>query len=98
MNQDLHGIINPQHSRNKSAISKIVPKEGEHERLCCNNAGICSPSLGVEEPKITQETIRAVLELGKVLRRIHDQKISEGYIFRKGKFIKPNDETTKTTE
>jgi hypothetical protein len=43
-----------------------------------------------EKLVLPEETIRAVLELGQILRRIHDRRISEGYTFRDGKFYKPD--------
>ena len=52
-----------------------------------------------DEPVIlSEETIRAVRELGEILREIYNDKISEGYILKDGKFIKPNGETTNPTE
>jgi hypothetical protein len=77
---------------------KLVPDEGQPNLLCSNKELSGCPSLGIGEPTLSEETIRAVRELGAVLRRIHDRKISEGYIFRNGKFIKPNDTTTNPTE
>jgi len=76
---------------------KLVPDEGQPDLLCSNKELLGCPSLGVGETKLPEETIRAVRELGGILRRIHDQRISEGYVFRNGKFIKPDEETTRPT-
>jgi hypothetical protein len=52
-----------------------------------------------DEPvTLPEETIRAVRELGEILREIYNGKISEGYILKDGKFIKTNGETTNPTE
>ena len=64
--------------------------------------GIINPlhKITISEEAITlpEETIRAVRELGEILREIYNDKISEGYILKDGKFIKPNGETTNPTE
>jgi hypothetical protein len=38
---------------------------------------------------LSQETVQSLQELGEVFRRIHRRLISEGYIIRDGKLIKP---------
>jgi hypothetical protein len=89
--------MNSQHRKLKSDNNNFVPEEGQRDFLCCNKESLRCPSLGVTETKLSEETIRAVRELGAILRRIHDQRISEGYVFRNGKFIKPDEGTTRPT-
>jgi hypothetical protein len=38
---------------------------------------------------LSQETVQALQELGSVFRQIHRRLISEGYVIRDGKLIKP---------
>ena len=47
-------------------------------------------NISQKEPVLPEETIRAVRELGEILRRIHNRVTSEGYIFKDGKYIKPD--------
>ena len=77
---------------------KLVPDEGQPNLLCSNKELSGCPSLGIGETNIPEETIKAVRELGAVLRRIHNRLVSEGYIFQDGEYIKPDGESTNPTE
>ena len=39
---------------------------------------------------LSEETVQSVLELGDVLKQIYRRLVSEGYIFRNGQIIKPD--------
>ena len=62
----------------------IESKEGERRRLSSNNVGNRSPSLGVDEYVFSEETVKAMAELGYVLRRIYKRLRSEGYVIEAG--------------
>jgi hypothetical protein len=55
------------------------------------------PAEPVHQP-LSQETVRALQELGDVYRQIHRRLISEGYVIKDGKIFPPeskNDEVTQ---
>jgi hypothetical protein len=78
--------------------NKIVPEEGQPDLLCSNKESLGCPSLGVEENVLPEETIKAMIRLGGILRDIHNRLISEGYIINNGVIIKPDAKTKKPTE
>jgi hypothetical protein len=43
-----------------------------------------------EEAYFTNETIQSLVELGVVLRSIHDRLVAEGYTIKNGKIYKEN--------
>jgi len=43
---------------------------------------------GVKKPALTDESIKAISELGDVLRGIHNRLISEGYEIKEGRITK----------
>lgn len=48
---------------------------------------------------LSPETIRSLQELGDVFRQIHRRLVSEGYVIRNGKVVKPgSDDTNHGTE
>ena len=47
------------------------------------------PASNPRSQPFSTETVQALQELGNVFRQIHRRLVSEGYIIRNGKIIKP---------
>jgi hypothetical protein len=45
----------------------------------------------IKKSNLNEETIHVMYELGEVLREIHVQLLSEGYVFKNGVLIKPDE-------
>ena len=69
--------------------SKLVPKEGQRGSLCSNIGPSRCPSLCSGRHTLSDETVASLLELGEVLRTIHNRLISEGYTISGGQIRKP---------
>lgn len=89
--------INPLHKR-PIRDEKYVPKEGHPGLLCSNKESLGCPSLGVEDNILPEESIKAMIRLGEILRDIHNRLISEGCTIRDGVIIKPDAKKTDPTE
>jgi hypothetical protein len=48
-----------------------------------------SPISNKKPAPLGPETVRSLQELGELLRTINNRLLSEGYVFKNGKFIKP---------
>ena len=90
--------MNSQHRRLKSDNNNFVPEEGQRDLLCCNKESLRCPSLGVKKNSLPPETIQALLELGEILRGIHNRLISEGYTIHDGVITEPNVNTNNTKQ
>lgn len=45
-----------------------------------------------KEKKLPSQTIKGLIGLGEILRKIHNRIISEGYVMKDGKLINPEGE------
>ncbi len=57
--------------------NNFVPKEGQRDLMCSNEASSRGPLSS--SPVLSKDTLDALKELGDVLRDIHKRMISEGY-------------------
>lgn len=58
--------------------SEFEPNEGQRGLLCSNKASLRCPSLS-SSPTLSKDTLRALEELGDVLKSIRKRMYAEGY-------------------
>jgi hypothetical protein len=75
--------------RNQIYGNQIASNEGQQGFLCSNKVPYCCPSL--DTGKFTYETINSLVELGKVLKQVREELVSEGYEIVDGKISKKLD-------
>lgn len=73
--------------KGENAVPLLENGEGERASLCSNRAALRSPSSRLSNP-LSKETLKALDELGLVLRRIRQRMHSEGYTILHGKVVK----------
>ena len=64
-------------------------EEGQRASLSSNTDSSCCPSSGTSDLAFSPEAIKSLVEFGKVLRRIHNRLLSEGYTISNGEITKP---------
>lgn len=80
--------------QNNDAIS-FEYSEGQRGPLCSNKASLTRcPSLG-SSPKLSQDSLSALEELGYILKPIYLRMKSEGYVVIDGLLVKQNEYENK---
>jgi hypothetical protein len=84
--------------KSQKECKHLVPEEGQRRLLCRYTSSSRCPSLSAREPEFSDETIASLVELGKVLRKIHDDLIAEGYTIVDGKITKPTQQDAENRQ
>lgn len=67
---------------------EFEPNEGQRGLLCSNRASLRCPSLSSNSETISDETIRALIKLGNILKDIRTRMNNDGYEIIDGKIQK----------
>jgi hypothetical protein len=89
--------MNQAHNKSRSD-NEFIPANAHCDVLFHTKDSLCHPPADSKECSLPDATIKAMKELGEILRGIHNRLISEGYTISNGIITKPDANTKNTSQ